>query len=131
LSIFSVFNRLFCFRVLYRLYIVMLNYLTMYQKTYILLLLALSFSYVNAQQNSDELKKDKLEKIKIEYKVNVVTDSIDGLINEPKSFLISEEALKALIISSRVSDIKTLSNRERNVENIKILFPKMNKVKKA
>lgn len=80
---------------------------------YILFILLLSFSAVSAQ---NEVKSDKQE-----TKVTVKEDKASAVI-------IDTVKIKATIAKSS-SDIRIFLNRERKVENIKLVFPKINKRK--
>lgn len=74
----------------------------------------LSFSFSNAQSTIDTPKQESKE---------VVTSSteIDAQI----------DTLKLKDVISKTSDIKNYLNMERKVENIKLVFPKINRRKIA
>lgn len=81
---------------------------------YIFLIVVLSFSFSNAQSTIDTPKQESKE---------VVTSSteIDAQI----------DTLKLKDVISKTSDIKNYLNMERKVENIKLVFPKINRRKIA
>lgn len=86
---------------------------------YILFILLLSFNLVSAQ--------DTTEVIKSESGVMVLPTSEDAL---PSVNTIEEAGTKEATLA-RISDIRTYLNMVRNVENIDLLFPKLNKEVKA
>ena len=71
----------------------------------------MSFSFASAQ-NTDVKK--------------VSTDTVDT-----ESTIILEPSIIKEAIARSSSDIRIFLNRERKVENIKLLFPKINKARKA
>ncbi|TYA65964.1 hypothetical protein [Seonamhaeicola marinus] len=98
---------------------------------YILLVLVLSFSFANAQDSKVEVKVETEKTVTISEDNDTTVVAKDTLKNTKEEvLLISEEELRASIAGT-ASDIRTYFNRERNVDNIKLLFPKMNKAKKA
>ncbi len=80
---------------------------------YILFILLLSFSAIGAQ---NEVKTDNVE-------TNVTVSEI-----KEATVIIDTVKIKETIARSN-SDIRIYLNRERKVENIKLLFPKLNKRK--
>ncbi|MGE5944932.1 MAG: hypothetical protein ACM31G_11400 [Flavobacteriales bacterium] len=92
---------------------------------YILLILLLSFSFASAQEN--------VEAKKIETTVIVSQNNEDVTINATASKTVStvNEDVTTEATIARTSDIKIYLNRLRNVENIDLLFPKLNKTVKA
>ena len=80
---------------------------------YILFILLLSFSAIGAQ---NEVKTDNVE-------TNVTASEI-----KEATVIIDTVKIKETIARSN-SDIRIYLNRERKVENIKLLFPKLNKRK--
>lgn len=94
-------------------------------KFYIFLVLVLGFSFANAQSTD----KTSVETVKTVV-ISKETKEVVNKTTSTENVLISEEALKE-IIAATASDIRTYFNRERNVDNIKLLFPKLNKAIKA
>jgi len=80
---------------------------------YILFILLLSFSAIGAQ---NEVKTDNVE-------TNVTVSE-----TKEATVIIDTVKIKETIARSN-SDIRIYLNRERKVENIKLLFPKLNKRK--
>ncbi|GAA4270539.1 hypothetical protein [Hyunsoonleella aestuarii] len=83
---------------------------------YILIVLLLSFTLGNAQSEAP-IVKEEVKTIVSQTEINddaVIIDSLE---------------LKEVI--ARTSDIRSFLNRERKVENIKLVFPKINKARKA
>ncbi|WP_299552973.1 hypothetical protein [Seonamhaeicola sp.] len=98
---------------------------------YILFVLLLSFSFANAQST------DKTVTVETDKTISVSEDNSDKVVandtlntSKEEVLLISEEELRESIART-ASDIRTYFNRVRNVENITLLFPKINKAKKA
>lgn len=83
---------------------------------YILLILLLTFSFGNAQSEVVNTEVELTNVVSVETK--------------KESKLIDTSELKATI-SRTNSDIRIYLNRERKVDNIKLLFPKINKAAKA
>lgn len=77
---------------------------------YILLILLLSFSAIGAQ---NEVKADN-----VETKVTV---------SEAKEATVIIDTVKIKETIAKSSDIRIFLNRERKVDNIKLVFPKINK----
>ncbi len=96
---------------------------------YIVSILLLSFSFGNAQSTTETIKKDdnKVVSVSVEDTMNPVEVVEDVKENDVQ--LINAEALKETI--ARTSDIRRYFNRVRNVDNLKLLFPKMNTLKRA
>ena len=88
---------------------------------YLLLILLLSFSFANAQ--STEIKKVQSTIVAADNNNNKEVSTENTIILEPS---IIKEA-----IARSSSDIRIYLNRERKVQNIKLLFPKINKARKA
>ena len=80
---------------------------------YITLILALSFTVSNAQSEV-ETKQDTKEVVVPSLEMDIEIDTLK---------------LKEAI--SKTSDIRNFLNRERKVENIQLVFPKMNRRKVA
>ncbi len=85
---------------------------------------------MNAQSTA-EVKNEDDKVVTISQEKDTTVNTNESLTtNEDKVLLISEEELRASIAGT-ASDIRTYFNKERNVDNIKLLFPKMNKATKA
>ncbi|GAA3618746.1 hypothetical protein [Flavivirga jejuensis] len=100
---------------------------------YILLILLLSFSFGNAQSTTEITKKAPNKVILVSVNNETVTATTNNLVETVKEndvLLIDATELKESIARS-TSDIRLYFNRIRNVENIKLLFPKMNKIIKV
>ncbi|PKQ44301.1 hypothetical protein [Confluentibacter flavum] len=93
---------------------------------YILLILLLSFSFASAQDN--------VEAKKIESTVMVSQNNEEVSLNANDSETVStikeDVTTEATLVRSN-SDIRIYLNRLRNVENIDLLFPKINKTVKV
>ena len=85
---------------------------------YLLLILLLSFSVANAQSTTTSNKAEV--KITVSETENVNNNDVEII-----------ETLELKEIIARTSDIRSFLNRERKVENIKLVFPKINKARKA
>lgn len=96
--------------------------------SYILIILLLSFSFGVAQSKTETNKMISNEVISVPVNGDDVTVAIET-VKENDTLLIDAKELKESI--ARTSDIRLYLNRVRNVENIKLLFPKMNKPVKA
>ena len=90
---------------------------------YILLILLLSFSLAHAQKNSTEIKVVTVNEL------NVNPVSKFSFSNEIHTELFTVKELNASneVIARSSSDIRIYLNKERNIENIKLLFPKIYK----
>lgn len=86
---------------------------------YLLLILTLSFSFANAQSTD----------VKEVSPATVVTESSKEVSTE--NTIILEPSIIKEAIARSSSDIRIYLNRERKVQNIKLLFPKINKARKA
>jgi len=98
---------------------------------YILLILLLSVSFVNAQDNTEKvvIKTNKTISLS-EVQETVTVNAILNDINENEVLFLDASEVKEVIARGN-SDIKIYLNRLRNVENISIIFPKLNKAIKA
>lgn len=94
----------------------------MNNKFYIFLVLVLGFTFANAQS----VDKTTVETEKTVVVSNETKEVLNNTTNTENVLIISEEELKETIAAT-ASDIRTYFNRERNVDNIKLLFPKLNK----
>lgn len=82
---------------------------------YILLILLLSFSVANAQEDSKEVKVVTVNEI-------TVNNSVSENANEVSTSLNNESQSVEVIAGN--SDIRIYLNQIRNVQNIHLLFPK-------
>lgn len=100
---------------------------------FILLTLLLSFSFGNAQSETTSIEVENNSVISVSKMNNEVAttfNSILNIVNEKEDVLIDANSLKETVARTN-SDIRTYLNRERKVDNIKMLFPEINKVIKA
>ena len=102
----------------------------MNKRIYILLVLVLSFAFSNAQSTAAEVTVETTKTVSVSEDNDTVVANDTLNTAKEEVLLISEEELRATIART-ASDIRTFFNKERNVDNIKLLFPKMNKAKKA
>lgn len=87
---------------------------------YIIIFFLLSFSYANAQEKATALKVVSVN----ELHVNTVSLTIQDLIESVKN---ENTESNDKVIARGASDIRILLNRDRNLENINLLFPKIYK----
>ena len=92
---------------------------------YILLILLLSFSFANAQDNVEAIKMDA----NVLFSGN--NEDVTLNVNNSKTAPTVKEDITTEATIARNSDIKIYLNHLRNVENIELLFPKLNKTVKA
>ena len=92
---------------------------------YILLILLLSFSVANAQKDSTEVKAVSVNELNVNP-VSKINFSISTELINVKELNTTNE-----VIARSSSDIRIYLNKERNVHNIKLLFPKIYKEKMA
>ncbi|WP_298236773.1 hypothetical protein [uncultured Algibacter sp.] len=85
---------------------------------YLLLILLLSFSVANAQSTTPSNKAEV--KNTVSETENVNNNDVEII-----------ETLELKEVIARTSDIRSFLNRERKVENIKLVFPKINNARKA
>lgn len=96
---------------------------------FILLILLFSFSLANAQSNVVTLEEDTTELNSITDNNETVNKSTTTEI-ENEVILENAETVIETIVRSR-SDIKIYFNQLNNVDNLNLLFPKINKAKTA
>lgn len=99
---------------------------------YILLILLLTFSLGNAQsENSSTETSNMVSVSEMNDEVLTIVDKI-SVENKKENLLIDAADLKEAIARTN-SDIRIYLNRvkEKKVDNIKLLFPQINKVSKA
>ncbi len=100
----------------------------MKKNIYILLILLLSFSFGVAQSNTEKntIEANKVISVSVnDEDEKVAINNTIEIIKENDTLLIDPAELKESI--ARTSDIRLYLNRVRNVENITVLFPKINK----
>ncbi|WNH12880.1 hypothetical protein [Thalassobellus suaedae] len=100
---------------------------------YILLILLLSFSFANAQSTSEVVKVETNDTVTVsnnDSQLIVTVENSTVEVSENEVLLIDASQLKRSIARSS-SDIRIYLNRVRNVDNIKLVFPKINKAIKA
>ncbi|GAA3598898.1 hypothetical protein Q4Q39_18460 [Flavivirga amylovorans] len=98
--------------------------------TYILLTLLLSFSFGIAQSDVNKIEENKVISVSVNgEEVTTVKDNAVKTVKENETVLIDAKELRESI--ARTSDIRLYLNRVRKVQNIKMLFPKINKPVKA
>jgi hypothetical protein len=99
---------------------------------YILLILLLTFSFGNAQSQNSSIETNNVisvSEMNDEVSTTINTVSVE---NQKEDLLIDSADLKESIARTN-SDIRIYLNRvnEKKVDNIKLLFPKINKITKA
>ena len=99
---------------------------------YYILILLLSFSFANAQSTEMVNNEETITNVSVSDNNDnvVVLDSISNTVIEKNELILDATKLKENIARSS-SDIRIYLNRLRNVDNIKLVFPKMNKDKRA
>ena len=96
---------------------------------YILLILLLSFSVANAQDNNVVVGETE-NTVKVSDNNEKVTTALDTISVNKKEVKTNTTETKENVARG-TSDIRIYLNRVRKVENIKWLFPKINKAKVA
>lgn len=99
---------------------------------YILLISLLSFSIGNAQSTTETVKVETNNTISVSQnddKITVTVEASINTVNENEVLLMDASEVKKSI--ARSSDIKIYFNHLRNIDNLNLLFPKMNKAVKA
>lgn len=86
---------------------------------YFFLILLFSFSFANAQ--STESRETQATVVAVKESKEVAA----------KTTIILEPSVINEAVARSSSDIRIYLNRERKVQNIKLLFPKINKARKA
>lgn len=99
---------------------------------YLLLVLLLTFSFGNAQSEKSSIETSKM--ISVSQMNEDTSSPVDAISveNEKENLLIDAANLKETIARTN-SDIRIYLNRvnEKKVDNIKLLFPQINKVSKV
>ena len=97
---------------------------------YILFILLLSFSFANAQSTETIVTEESTTSVSEDNNEVIVLDSLSTKVIENNDLILDTDKVKENIARSS-SDIRIYLNRLRNVDNIKLVFPKMNKDKTA
>lgn len=98
---------------------------------YILLIFLLAFSFGNAQSITEVVKVETNNSVSVSENDKQVTfENTVNTVNENEAILIDASEVKESIARSN-SDIKLYFNRLRNVDNLNLLFPKINKEVRA
>ena len=100
---------------------------------YILLILLFAFSLGNAQSENTNIEIESngvISASKMNDEVAVTFNAILNIESKKDSLLINAAEVKKSLARTN-SDIRTYLNRERKVNNIKLLFPELNKAVKA
>jgi hypothetical protein len=98
---------------------------------YILLIFLLAFSFGNAQSTTEVVKVETNNTVSVsEDDKQVTVENTVNTVNENDVILIEASEIKESIARSS-SDIKLYFNRLRNIDNLNLLFPKINKEVKA
>ncbi len=99
---------------------------------YILFILLLSFSFANAQSTETVITEVSTTSVSVSKEDNkiIVLDSVSTKGIDSNDLILDANKVKESIAKSS-SDIRIYLNRLRNVDNIKLVFPKMNKDEKA
>jgi hypothetical protein len=98
---------------------------------YILLILLLSFSFASAQTevvSTETQTNNTVSVFEVNDEITANVDSAKAGVNENDAVLIEAEKVKESVARSS-SDIRIYLNRMRNVDNINLLFPNLNKAK--
>ncbi|MDO7171515.1 hypothetical protein [Mariniflexile sp. AS56] len=96
---------------------------------YILLIFLLAFSFGNAQSTTEVVTVEISNTVSVsEDDKQVTVETVTNIENE--AVLIDASQVKESVARTN-SDIKLYLNHVRNVDNLDLLFPKMNKAVKA
>lgn len=96
---------------------------------YIVLTFLLAFSFGNAQSTTEIVKTQTNTTVSVSQNDKQITLE-KTIINENEIILIDASEIKETIAHSS-SDIRLYFNRLRNIDNLNLLFPKINKAVKA
>lgn len=98
---------------------------------YILLIFLLAFSFGNAQSTTKVVKVETNNTVSVsENDKQVTVENTVSTVNVNEAILIDASEVKESIARSS-SDIRLYFNRLRNIDNLNLLFPKINKEVKA
>lgn len=98
--------------------------------SYILLILLLSFSFASAQDNVVKVEIENTVSVSDNNENITVGNTSVEIVNKKETTNAKTTEVKETVAKS-YSDIRVYLNRTRKVENIKWLFPKINKAKVA
>ena len=100
---------------------------------YTLLILLLSFTVANAQEQTNEVKVVTVNELNVNTISSEITIEFSNNIQEAQTTVIENKESNTTneVIARSSSDIKLYLNRVRNVQNINLLFPKIYKEKVA
>ncbi len=121
---YDVLQLFFCVKALVSIYLwsVINTQIKMKTNIYILIVFLFSVSFVGAQNTNETSNVTNEDKV-------FVSSSEDNT-NESKAVFIEASELKEAVAKS-TSDIRKYFNKTRNVDNLSLLFPKINKAEKA
>lgn len=97
---------------------------------YILLILLLSFSFANAQDNVVKVETEKTTTVS-DNNENITVNVTNAEVVNKEVTTKATDTTQVKEVAKSYSDIRVYLNRTRKVENIKWLFPKINKAKVA
>lgn len=98
---------------------------------YILLILLLSFSIANAQEKTASAKAATVNELNVNTLVLKAAPIVSAIQNTDSANLNEDTKSTTQVIARSASDIRIFLNRERNLENIDLLFPKIYKEEMA
>ncbi|MCF8274990.1 MAG: hypothetical protein K9I95_14290 [Flavobacteriaceae bacterium] len=100
---------------------------------YTLLILLLSFTVANAQEQTTDVKVVSVNELHVNTISSTITLEFSNNNQETQTTVIENKELNTTneVIARSSSDIKLYFNRVRNVQNINLLFPKIFKEKVA
>ncbi|WP_372753296.1 hypothetical protein [Mariniflexile sp.] len=98
---------------------------------YILIIFLLAFTFGNAQSTTETVNNEVINIVSVsDDNKEVTVENATINTNENEVILMDASVVKEAVARSS-SDIKIYFNRLRNVDNLNLLFPKMNKAVKA
>lgn len=98
---------------------------------YILLIFLLAFTFGNAQSTTEVVNNEINNIVSVsEDNKQVTVETTTNTVKENEVILINASEVKESVARSS-SDIRIYFNRLRNVDNLNLLFPEMNKDLKA
>ncbi|WP_166965485.1 hypothetical protein [Yeosuana marina] len=98
---------------------------------YILLILLLSFSIANAQEKTAAVKVVTVNELNVNTLVLKAAPIVSAIQNSASANVNEDIKSTTKVIARSASDIRIFLNRERNLENIDLLFPKIYKEEMA
>ena len=100
------------------------------KKVYIILILILTASFANAQSNVVSIETMNNTVTVSEVNDEVTADTNSTSVESKVEAVLDTDKVKESIARG-TSEIRIFLNREKNVNNINLLFPNMNKAKSA